>query len=67
MRLLHASFVTAATVLVERLKKAPVARRDLETVISKALGQHICRCTGYVRYFEAVRDLVLATPGLVRG
>lgn len=60
-------FVTAATVLVERLKATPVARRDLEATISKALGQHICRCTGYVRYFEAVRDLVLATPGLVRG
>ena len=60
-------FVTAATVLVERLKKTPVARRDLEAAIDKAMGQHICRCTGYVRYFEAVRDLVLATPGLVKG
>lgn len=60
-------FVTAATVLVERLKTSPVARPDLETTISKALGQHICRCTGYVRYFEAVRAVILATPGLVRG
>ncbi len=60
-------FVTAATVLVERLKKAPVARRDVEATISRALGQHICRCTGYVRYFEAVRAVILATPGLVRG
>jgi aerobic-type carbon monoxide dehydrogenase small subunit (CoxS/CutS family) len=60
-------FVTAATVVVERLKANPVARRDLEGAIDKAMGQHICRCTGYVRYFEAVRDLVLATPGLVRG
>lgn len=60
-------FVTAATVLIERLKKAPVARRDLETAISTALGQHICRCTGYVRYVEAVRAVILATPGLVRG
>ena len=59
-------FVNAATVLVERLKASPVARRDLEATIDKALGQHICRCTGYVRYFEAVRDLILATPGLVR-
>ena len=59
-------FVSAATVLVEQLKVLPVARRDLETVIEKALGQHICRCTGYVRYYEAVRDLILATPGLVR-
>jgi aerobic-type carbon monoxide dehydrogenase small subunit (CoxS/CutS family) len=59
-------FVTAATVLMERLKIAPVARHDLETTIDKAMGSHICRCTGYVRYFEAVRDLVLATPGLVK-
>jgi aerobic-type carbon monoxide dehydrogenase small subunit (CoxS/CutS family) len=59
-------FVNAATVLVERLKASPVARRDLEATIDKALGQHICRCTGYVRYCEAVRDLILATPGLVR-
>lgn len=58
-------FVTAATVLVERLKANPVSRRDLETTIDKAMGQHICRCTGYVRYFRAVRDLILATPGLV--
>jgi aerobic-type carbon monoxide dehydrogenase small subunit (CoxS/CutS family) len=59
--------VTAATVLVERLKTAPVARRDLEAAIDKAMGQHICRCTGYVCCFEAVRHLALATPGLVRG
>jgi aerobic-type carbon monoxide dehydrogenase small subunit (CoxS/CutS family) len=59
-------FVNAATVLVERLKTAPVARRDLEAEIDRAMGRHICRCTGYVRYFEAVRDLILSTPGLVR-
>jgi aerobic-type carbon monoxide dehydrogenase small subunit (CoxS/CutS family) len=59
-------FVTAATVLVERLKANPVARRDVEATIDKAMGSHICRCTGYVRYFEAVRDLILKTPGLVR-
>ncbi|THD40127.1 (2Fe-2S)-binding protein, partial [Enterobacteriaceae bacterium ML5] len=23
-------------------------------------------CTGYVRYYEAVRDVVLKTPGLIR-
>ena len=59
-------FVNAATILVERLKASPVARGDLEATIDKAMGQHICRCTGYVRYFEAVRDLILATPGLIR-
>jgi len=60
-------FVTGATVLIERLKREPVARKDLERTITEALDRHICRCTGYVRYYQAVRDLVLATPGLVQG
>jgi aerobic-type carbon monoxide dehydrogenase small subunit (CoxS/CutS family) len=58
-------FVNAATVLVERLKRQPVPRSRLEQVITEALDPHICRCTGYVRYYEAVRDVVLATPGLL--
>jgi aerobic-type carbon monoxide dehydrogenase small subunit (CoxS/CutS family) len=60
-------FVTGATVLLEELKRQPVARQDLERVIHSALDRHICRCTGYVRYYEAVREVVLATPGLVKG
>ena len=59
-------FVNAATVLLERLKRQPVARADVERTISAALEEHICRCTGYVRYFEAVKDVVLGTPGLVK-
>lgn len=59
-------FVNAATVLLERLARSPVARADLETAITEALDPHLCRCTGYVRYFEAVRDLLFRTPGLVR-
>jgi aerobic-type carbon monoxide dehydrogenase small subunit (CoxS/CutS family) len=53
--------------LLDRLKHAPIARRDLEQAITQALDTHLCRCTGYVRYFEAVRQVVLETPGLVRG
>jgi xanthine dehydrogenase YagT iron-sulfur-binding subunit len=59
-------FVNAATVLIERLRGAPVARGDVEATVSAALESHICRCTGYVRYYEAVRDLILKTPGLTR-
>ena len=59
-------FVTGTTVLLEELKREPVARADLERVIHSALDRHICRCTGYVRYYEAVRNVVLATPGLVK-
>lgn len=60
-------FVNAATIFIEKLRRQPVAREDLENEIEKALDSHICRCTGYVRYYEAVRDLALATPGLVTG
>jgi aerobic-type carbon monoxide dehydrogenase small subunit (CoxS/CutS family) len=59
-------FVNAATVLIERLRRNPVGRDQVEEVISEALESHLCRCTGYVRYFQAVREVVLGTPGLVR-
>lgn len=59
-------FVTGATVLMDKLKRNPVRREALEQAITEALDKHICRCTGYVRYFEAVRDLILKTPGLVK-
>ncbi|RQS77059.1 (2Fe-2S)-binding protein [Burkholderia sp. Bp8963] len=59
-------FVNAATVLIERLKREPVAKADVERTITEALDSHLCRCTGYVRYYEAVKDVVLTTPGLVK-
>jgi len=60
-------FVNGATVLIERLRREPVAREDVERTIMDALDPHICRCTGYVRYYEAVRELIVTTPGLVKG
>lgn len=59
-------FVNAATVLLEKLGKSPVATADVEATITEALDPHLCRCTGYVRYYQAVKELVLKTPGLVR-
>jgi aerobic-type carbon monoxide dehydrogenase small subunit (CoxS/CutS family) len=59
-------FVMAATVLVERLAREPVPRARVEATVAAALEAHICRCTGYVRYYQAVRDVILATPGLTR-
>jgi aerobic-type carbon monoxide dehydrogenase small subunit (CoxS/CutS family) len=59
-------FVNAATVLLETLAKTPVSKSRVEATILDALDPHLCRCTGYVRYYEAVKQLVLETPGLVR-
>ena len=46
--------------LLERLAKKPVARADLDKTILESLNGHICRCTGYVKYHEAMRDVILA-------
>ena len=57
-----AGFLNEAQVLLERLAKKPVARAELEQTITDALDGHICRCTGYIKYHEAVRDVILAEP-----
>ena len=59
-----AGFLNEGQVLLERLAKAPIARRDLEKTIAEALDGHLCRCTGYIKYHEAVGDVVLADPAL---
>jgi len=59
-------FVNGATVLLEKLKREPIPRSQVEQAISSALHSHICRCTGYVRYYEAVKDVILSTPGLIK-
>ena len=53
-------FVNAGTALVERLRKDPVDRSQVEQAVHDGLGDHICRCSGYIRYYEAMRDLILA-------
>lgn len=59
-------FVNATTVFVEKLMREPIAKADLEQSIMDALDPHICRCTGYVRYYDAVKNVVLNTPGLLK-
>jgi aerobic-type carbon monoxide dehydrogenase small subunit (CoxS/CutS family) len=57
-----AGFLNEGQVLLERLARMPVARADLEETIAQALDGHLCRCTGYVKYHQAIRDVVLAEP-----
>jgi aerobic-type carbon monoxide dehydrogenase small subunit (CoxS/CutS family) len=59
-----AGFINEATCLIEDLALNPVSPDALKGRIEASLGNHLCRCTGYVRYYEAVRDLVLADPKL---
>jgi aerobic-type carbon monoxide dehydrogenase small subunit (CoxS/CutS family) len=55
-------FLNESQVLLERLAKRRVLRADLEKTIGEALDGHLCRCTGYIKYHEAVRDVILADP-----
>jgi aerobic-type carbon monoxide dehydrogenase small subunit (CoxS/CutS family) len=59
-------FVNQAQVLVESLARTPVPRAEVGARILDAMDGHICRCTGYVRYYAALRDVILADPRLTR-
>lgn len=58
-------FVMATEMLLARLRAQPISRDQLDAAIEDAVGQHICRCTGYARYHQAIRAVVLAEKGLV--
>jgi aerobic-type carbon monoxide dehydrogenase small subunit (CoxS/CutS family) len=55
-------FLNEGQVLLERLARTPIARSDLEKTIADALDGHLCRCTGYIKYHQAVRAVILADP-----
>lgn len=59
-------FTNETIALLEKLKTNPIKVEDVESVMTEALGEHICRCTGYVKYYEAVKSLILSTKGLTR-
>jgi aerobic-type carbon monoxide dehydrogenase small subunit (CoxS/CutS family) len=59
-------FLMAAYCMLERLRHSPVTKAELDRTIHEACGAHICRCTGYVQYYQAIRKVALAMPGAVR-
>lgn len=59
-------FVNESTVLVEKLAKNPINKAEVEQVIEDTLKEHVCRCTGYRKYYVGLRDLVLSQNGLTK-
>lgn len=57
-------FLMGATLFIEQLKSQPIPEADIEVAIAESLGDHICRCTGYAKYYEAIKEVALTTPGL---
>jgi aerobic-type carbon monoxide dehydrogenase small subunit (CoxS/CutS family) len=58
-------FLMAAVVLMDELKREPVSRDRLRQAILNSITGNLCRCTGYVRYYNAIEKVILNTPGLV--
>ena len=57
----------AVVVMSKRAKQVlnnRIMEKMMDAAIEDAVGEHICRCTGYVRYYRAIKQVVLATPGL---
>lgn len=52
-------FLMAATVLLERLRLSPVTAGQLDGMIEEWVGNNVCRCTGYTRYVEAIREVAM--------
>jgi aerobic-type carbon monoxide dehydrogenase small subunit (CoxS/CutS family) len=57
-----AGFLNEGQVLLERLARKQVPQAELDKTIVEALDGHLCRCTGYIKYHEALRDVILADP-----
>lgn len=58
-------FLLGACILMDRLRLNPIKEAQLDQLILESVGEHICRCTGYARYYSAIRAVVLKTPGLI--
>ncbi len=50
-------FVMASEVFLSWLQTADVTEAELDPLIENAIGTHICRCTGYIRYYEALKSV----------
>lgn len=52
-------FLMAATAMLDHMQQTPVSKAGLDAFIMHWVGDNICRCTGYVRYLEAIRQVAL--------
>lgn len=52
-------FLMAASTMLDHMKHHAVKKDELDAFIMNWVGGNICRCTGYVRYLEAIRQVAL--------
>ena len=57
-------FLMAAMTLWDNLLDDPIAKAAVDSVVHETLKDHLCRCSGYVRYYDAVKLAILNQPGM---
>jgi aerobic-type carbon monoxide dehydrogenase small subunit (CoxS/CutS family) len=51
-------FLMAGYILMAELRERPIHKDLLDKRVLETIGDHICRCTGYHRYFKAIKDVI---------
>jgi aerobic-type carbon monoxide dehydrogenase small subunit (CoxS/CutS family) len=59
-------FLMAAMTLWDKLVDNPIAKTSLDEVVHDTLKDHVCRCSGYIRYYDAVKTAILQQPGMTK-
>ena len=49
----------AASTMLDHMKTHAVSKAGLDEFIMNWVGGNICRCTGYVRYLDAIREVAM--------
>ncbi len=50
-------FLMAAEAMLDQIRKKPITKEQLDNLIEGYVGSNLCRCTGYVSYIEAIREV----------
>ena len=58
-------FLMGITLLMDQLKRKPVKYSDLNQTVMDSMGDHLCRCSGYAKYHDAIKEVLISTKGLV--
>jgi aerobic-type carbon monoxide dehydrogenase small subunit (CoxS/CutS family) len=52
-------FVMAGVMLLDRARRDPIPPAGIEAAVEAAIGEHVCRCTGYAGYHAALERLLI--------
>ena len=51
-------YIVTSEILKNNLRQHPCTKEELDQKILDSIQGHLCRCTGYTRYFEAIKEVI---------